>query len=105
MIFGAIKGLSWSESKQFAQDIIKHLQLNDVGNKPVGTFSGGMKRRISVSLAFIGHSKVVFLDEPTTGLDPVIKKEVWELVIRLKNNRIVIMTTHVNPTHQGYGRG
>jgi len=59
-----------------------------------GTFSGGMKRRLSMAIASIGNPKIVFLDEPTTGMDPNSRRQVWELIKKLKKDRVVILTTH-----------
>ena len=60
----------------------------------VGSFSGGMKRRLSVAIACIGDPQIVFMDEPTTGMDPVSRQSVWKLIQELRQNRIVILTTH-----------
>ena len=65
-----------------------------VANHRVKTFSGGMKRRLSVALSFLGNPCVIFLDEPTTGMDPKIRRDVWNLILRMKKNRVMIMTTH-----------
>mmetsp|Transcript_33156 Transcript_33156/g.30077 ORF Transcript_33156/g.30077 Transcript_33156/m.30077 type:complete len:98 (+) Transcript_33156:708-1001(+) len=53
-----------------------------------------MKRRMSMAIAFIGDPKVVFLDEPTTGMDPKNRRYVWELIQNMKKGRVVILTTH-----------
>ena len=63
-------------------------------DKAAGTFSGGMKRRLSVAMAVIGDPRVIFMDEPTTGMDPVNRKEVWGVIERLKRGRAVVLTTH-----------
>ena len=68
--------------------------LSHVANAQVKTFSGGMKRRLSVGIAGIGNPRVVFLDEPTTGMDPVSRRQVWKLIQRLKRNRVLVLTTH-----------
>ena len=60
----------------------------------VGTFSGGMKRRLSVAIAAIGNPKVIFMDEPTTGMDPVSRRKVWDLILEMKKDRSVLLTTH-----------
>jgi ABC-type multidrug transport system ATPase subunit len=60
----------------------------------VSTFSGGMKRRLSVAISSIGEPRIIFMDEPTTGLDPVHKREVWHLIENMKKNRVIILTTH-----------
>jgi ABC-type multidrug transport system ATPase subunit len=57
-------------------------------------FSGGMKRRLSLAIAAIGNPKIILLDEPTTGLDPKVKQQVWHLVEQLKKNKSIILTTH-----------
>lgn len=53
-----------------------------------------MRRRMSVALSSIGDPNIILMDEPTTGMDPVSRKSVWDLIQRLKKNRVVIMTTH-----------
>ena len=75
--------------------VLEELNLTDVAVNPVSTYSGGMKRRLSVALSCIGDSvKVLFFDEPTTGLDPINGRLVWQLLQRAKKGRIVILTTH-----------
>lgn len=58
------------------------------------TFSGGMKRRLSVGISSIGNPSVIFLDEPTTGMDPISKKFVWGLIKEIKRGKVVVLTTH-----------
>lgn len=58
------------------------------------TFSGGMKRRLSLGISSIGDPNFVFLDEPTTGMDPKIKREIWDLIKLMKKKSGVILTTH-----------
>lgn len=65
----------------------------DKKNK-VARFSGGMKRRLSLAIAAIGSPRIILLDEPTTGLDPKVRGQVWRLVERLKEGRSIILTTH-----------
>lgn len=56
----------------------------DRKNQRVGTFSGGQKRRISLAIACIGNPKIIILDEPTTGMDPKIRREVWDMIKTIK---------------------
>jgi ATP-binding cassette subfamily A (ABC1) protein 3 len=56
--------------------------------------SGGQKRRLSVALAFAGGSKLIFLDEPTSGMDTSARRYIWEMMKNYKNDRIIILTTH-----------
>jgi ABC-type multidrug transport system ATPase subunit len=68
--------------------------LHESEHLQVGKYSGGMRRRMSVALSSVGNPQLILMDEPTTGMDPVSRKQVWELILRLKKKRIVIMTTH-----------
>ena len=70
------------------------VNLSSVANAPIRTYSGGMKRRLSILLSTIGSQKVVFLDEPTTGLDPVNRRFIWKMIQELKNNLAIVLTTH-----------
>jgi ABC-type multidrug transport system ATPase subunit len=60
----------------------------------VGKYSGGMRRRMSVALSTIGEPNVILMDEPTTGMDPVSRRQVWDLIQKMKRGRVLIMTTH-----------
>jgi ABC-type multidrug transport system ATPase subunit len=68
--------------------------LKDAGGLTVGKYSGGMRRRISVALSTMGDPKVMLMDEPTTGMDPVSRRHVWSLIQYLKNDKVIIMSTH-----------
>jgi ABC-type multidrug transport system ATPase subunit len=76
------------------EDLLSSVGLSDVANAATMTFSGGMKRRLSVAIAAIGNPKIIFFDEPTTGMDPVSRKDVWTLIQRLKKNKAIVLTTH-----------
>ena len=73
---------------------LSEINLESVGDKLVGTFSGGMKRRLSVAISSIGNPGIIFMDEPTTGMDPITRREVWKLIQKLKKDRVIILTTH-----------
>ena len=73
---------------------MNEVNLTEKHNEIVSTYSGGMKRRLSILLSTIGNPSILFLDEPTTGLDPVNKRFIWKMVQRLKANRSIILTTH-----------
>lgn len=98
-IFSAIKNVPRDQRDFVARDMLEQLHLLRYADQRVGTFSGGMKRRLSVGLAFLGNSQIVLLDEPTTGMDPIIRRQIWHLILRQLDNRVVLMTTHVsNPS-------
>ena len=58
------------------------------------TLSGGQKRRLSIAMGVIGNPKVIFLDEPTTGLDPNTRRFVWDYIMEIKEGRVIVLTTH-----------
>ena len=70
------------------------MKLNDVGDNRVSAMSGGMKRRLSIAIALLGNPKILLLDEPTTGLDPKNRREIWSVIKKMRQGRVLIMTTH-----------
>lgn len=68
--------------------------LTEKRNAQAGTLSGGQKRKLSISMALIGGSKVVFLDEPTSGMDPYSRRSTWEMLQNARAGRIIVITTH-----------
>ena len=89
-IQGRLFGLSSQESEDRAYKLAELVQLTDALDRRVGTYSGGMKRRIDLALALMHDPKILFLDEPTTGLDPASRRDIWKEVRRL--NRSLGMT-------------
>ena len=76
-------------------DVIALVQLGEKRKARVGTLSGGQKQRLALGCALVGDPELVFLDEPTTGLDPQARRQVWELVEQLKSTgRTILLTTH-----------
>lgn len=94
VILSKIKGVADSEIDRTVDELLEAVNLKDVKKARTCTFSGGMKRRLSVAISCIGDPKIVFMDEPTTGMDPVSRRQVWNLIQELKNKRYVILTTH-----------
>ncbi|MDF1488590.1 ABC transporter ATP-binding protein [Tessaracoccus caeni] len=77
-----------------ADDLLARFSLTDAGGRRVATYSGGMRRRLDIAMSLIGNPPVVFLDEPTTGLDPQARIEVWQAVTTLaKGGTTVLLTT------------
>jgi ABC-type multidrug transport system ATPase subunit len=68
--------------------------MMQVKDQRAGSYSGGMRRRLSVAISTIGDPKVVFMDEPTTGMDPLNRRYVWAFIEKFKKDRVVILTTH-----------
>eukprot|EP01080_Neovahlkampfia_damariscottae_P005699 gene5699-9519_t len=93
-LYASIKGIPFQDINREVSKLLKSVKLQKVGSNLVETFSGGMKRRLSVAMSLIGNPMIVFLDEPTTGLDPKSKRDVWELINELKKDKLVFLTTH-----------
>ncbi|WP_250031095.1 ABC transporter ATP-binding protein [Paractinoplanes maris] len=78
---------------QVADDLLARFSLSDAGGRPVGTYSGGMRRRLDIAMSLIGDPPVIFLDEPTTGLDPEARLEVWRMVKELATSGTTVLLT------------
>ena len=74
--------------------ILQSLQLVEKRNYPVTALSGGMKRKLCCGIALVGGSKVVILDEPTSGMDPAARRATWDLLLKYKEGRTIILSTH-----------
>ncbi len=80
--------------KVIADDLLKRFGMTEKADQRVGTYSGGMKRRIDIAMSLVGSPKVIFLDEPTTGLDPEARLELWKIIKELsKAGTTVFLTT------------
>ena len=88
------RGVQRNQLDAHVRQTLADISLEGKGNVLAATFSGGMKRRLSVGMSAMGHPKVIFLDEPTTGLDPLSRRRIWKMIERLKVGRIIVLTTH-----------
>lgn len=93
-IFAALKGVKEDILERVVTDMVTEVGLADKVNTAVRALSGGMKRKLSLGIALIGNSKVVILDEPTSGMDPYSMRLTWQLIKRIKKGRIILLTTH-----------
>ena len=93
VMFGRLQGLSKSTARARATELIRDFDLVDAANRRVGTYSGGMRRRIDIGCGLVVRPEVVFLDEPTTGLDPRSRQSIWDLVSRFKSAGIATLLT------------
>ncbi|GLU12342.1 hypothetical protein SLE2022_290270 [Rubroshorea leprosula] len=96
LFYGRLKNLKGSVLTQAVEESLKGLNLfhGGVADKYAGKYSGGMKRRLSVAISLIGDPKVVYMDEPSTGLDPASRNNLWNVVKQAKQDRAIILTTH-----------
>jgi ABC-2 type transport system ATP-binding protein len=91
-----------NEPGQVADDLLARFNLADAASRKVATYSGGMRRRLDIAMSLIGRPKVIFLDEPTTGLDPEGRIEVWQVVQELANQgtTVLLTTQHLEEAEQ-----
>ncbi|MBE6672372.1 MAG: ABC transporter ATP-binding protein [Ruminococcaceae bacterium] len=89
-----IYGFSKEKTKQKVKELSSRFVLDTVLHKKAGILSGGFKRRVSISMALISEPKILFLDEPTLGLDVIARHDLWDLIRSLKGKATMILTTH-----------
>ena len=93
-LVGLLYHLDRSEYQRRAQEALERMTLTDAGDKPVKTYSGGMRRRLDLAASLIGQPPVLFLDEPTTGLDPRTRNDLWQFIKDLvAEGTTVLLTT------------
>uniref|UniRef100_A0A8B9GUY0 P-type phospholipid transporter n=1 Tax=Astyanax mexicanus TaxID=7994 RepID=A0A8B9GUY0_ASTMX len=92
--YGHMKGMSSSEVKKEMASLLEDVGLTHKRHEQTKNLSGGMQRKLSVAIAFIGGSKVVILDEPTAGVDPYSRRGIWDLLLKYRKDRTIILSTH-----------
>ncbi|XP_071800403.1 phospholipid-transporting ATPase ABCA1-like isoform X2 [Asterias amurensis] len=92
--YARVKGATNAEVAVEMEEMLKHLNLPHKRNEKTTSLSGGMKRKLSIAMAFVAGSKTVILDEPTAGVDPYARREIWDLLSKYKEGRTIIMSTH-----------
>ncbi|KAF8934037.1 ATP-binding cassette sub- A member 1 [Podila verticillata] len=93
-LYAGLKNVPKDEIPQLTEDRLKAVRLWKVKDRLSHTYSGGMKRRLSMVISTLGDPKIIFLDEPTTGMDPTNRRHVWSFIEKFKQGRIIILTTH-----------
>ncbi|HYO34256.1 MAG TPA: ABC transporter ATP-binding protein [Nocardioidaceae bacterium] len=95
MVYGRYFGLSRSQATERANELLSFVQLNDRAKSKVETLSGGMKRRLTIARSLVNSPDLLLLDEPTTGLDPQARHQLWDRLFRLKQQGVtLVLTTH-----------
>jgi ABC-2 type transport system ATP-binding protein len=92
--FARIYGLSKEQAKGKVDEFITYFNFEEIADKRVKTLSGGWQRRLSLAIALIPDPKIIFLDEPTLGLDVIARRELWTTIKKLKGKVTVILTSH-----------
>ncbi len=93
-LVGRIHSLSTEQIRQRSRELVRLMGLTGREKERVGTFSGGLKRRLSIAMALIHDPPVIFLDEPTLGLDPQARRAMWQHIAQLKKGKTILLTTH-----------
>eukprot|EP00873_Tetraselmis_striata_P040658 jgi/Tetstr1/460922/TSEL_006075.t1 len=93
-LYADIKGVPVSECSDSVAELIKRVGLTKAADKWAGRCSGGMRRRLSVAIALLGNPKIIYLDEPTTGMDPINRRHVWNVIQAAKQHSTIALTTH-----------
>ncbi|MDA3891665.1 MAG: ATP-binding cassette domain-containing protein [Salinivirgaceae bacterium] len=93
LLMGGIFGLKKEESKKRAQNLMELMELEDRRDQS-RKLSGGLQRRLSIAMALMSDPQILFLDEPTLGLDPHARKSVWNYIEKLKKEKTILLTTH-----------
>uniref|UniRef100_K3WSP4 ABC transporter domain-containing protein n=1 Tax=Globisporangium ultimum (strain ATCC 200006 / CBS 805.95 / DAOM BR144) TaxID=431595 RepID=K3WSP4_GLOUD len=93
-LFGIMKNVAPHQLQQDVDNIIEDVGLTETRHVKSKELSGGQKRKLSVAIAFIGDSKLVFLDEPTSGMDPYSRRFTWNLLQKNREDRVIVLTTH-----------
>ncbi|XP_036067424.1 phospholipid-transporting ATPase ABCA1 isoform X3 [Oryzias melastigma] len=92
--YGCLKGLSEEKVKAELDTLLEDVGLLHKRHEQTRNLSGGMQRKLSVAIAFVGGSKVVVLDEPTAGVDPYSRRGIWDLLLKYRKDRTIILSTH-----------
>jgi oleandomycin transport system ATP-binding protein len=93
VMIGRLLGLSRTDARARAGELLARFDLTDAAARPVKTYSGGMRRRIDLAASLVGRPQVLFLDEPTTGLDPQARSDVWEMIRALVADGVTVLLT------------
>lgn len=94
LFYARLKGVDRKHEKELVSSCMTAVSLTKFKSKLSKQLSGGTKRRLSIAMSLVGNPKVVFLDEPTTGLDPEVRRLIWNIIDMAKQDKIIVLTTH-----------
>ncbi|NXL55933.1 ABCA4 protein, partial [Chordeiles acutipennis] len=94
LFYSQLKGRSRDEAEQELETMLEDMGLTHKRDEEAQNLSGGMQRKLSVAIAFVGEAKVVVLDEPTSGVDPYSRRSIWDLLLKYRSGRTIILSTH-----------
>ncbi|HEY9367728.1 ATP-binding cassette domain-containing protein [Streptomyces sp.] len=93
LLMADLHHLSKREGRQVAAELLERFDLTEAARKPASTYSGGMKRRLDIAMTLVGKPRVIFLDEPTTGLDPRSRHNMWQIIRELVSDGVTVFLT------------
>ncbi|NLD19432.1 MAG: ABC transporter ATP-binding protein [Clostridiales bacterium] len=93
-LMSGVYGNSKVQAKKHARDIVTQFHMEEIAGNKARTLSGGWQRRLSIAMALISEPKILFLDEPTLGLDVIARRQLWQVIRDLKGKITIILTTH-----------
>jgi oleandomycin transport system ATP-binding protein len=93
VMIGRLLGISRADAKARAAELLERFDLTQAARRPAKTYSGGMRRRLDLAASLVGRPRVLFLDEPTTGLDPRSRNELWSIVRGLTADGVTVLLT------------
>jgi ABC-2 type transport system ATP-binding protein len=93
VLVGRLLGMSWSDARKRGMELLQAFDLEEAASRQVRTFSGGMRRRIDIAASLVTRPEILFLDEPTTGLDPRSRNQVWDLVRQIAAEGTTVLLT------------
>lgn len=94
LLMAGVYGCSKQEGRARAEEVTRQLELAEIRDRRAGKLSGGWQRRLSIAMALIGEPKILFLDEPTLGLDVLARSDLWDTIRALKGRMTIVLTTH-----------
>ncbi|MER7790427.1 ATP-binding cassette domain-containing protein [Streptomyces sp. NPDC097640] len=93
LLMADLHHLSKREGRRVAAELLERFDLTEAGKKPASTYSGGMKRRLDIAMTLVGTPRIIFLDEPTTGLDPRSRHNMWQIIRELVTDGVTVFLT------------
>ncbi|MER7397959.1 ATP-binding cassette domain-containing protein [Streptomyces sp. NPDC000151] len=93
LLMADLHHLSRREGRRTAAELLERFDLSDAAKRPAATYSGGMKRRLDIAMTLVGNPRIIFLDEPTTGLDPRSRHNMWQIIRELVTDGVTVFLT------------
>lgn len=92
--YAKIKGIQQEDVDKKVDEALADVMLTKFANFKITELSGGMRRRVSIAISLVADPKIIFLDEPSTGLDPENRRQLWDILVKIKGKKAIVLTTH-----------